>query len=85
MIFVGLFVGHLLFEPVYQLAQGEGDAQVDSAYDNQRFQLQVGCAGNDFVRGHQVAQEEGGCQGGLSLSLITLSTMNVNTSTVITV
>ena len=56
---------HLLLKPLHDLAQGEGDEQVDDGDDGQGLQGQVGGTPDDLVGGHDVAQEEGGGQGGL--------------------
>ena len=58
-------LGHLLFEVFHQLAQGEGEAQIDRTDNDQGLQLQEGSAGDHLVGGHQIAQEEGGSQGSL--------------------
>ena len=58
-------IGHPLLQIADQLAQGEGDAQIDDAHDDQALECLVGGAFDDVVLGHQIAYIEGGGQGGL--------------------
>ena len=59
-----LVVGHPLFKIRYQLAQGEGDAQIQDTYNDQALKCLVGGTFDDIILGHQVANIEGGGQGG---------------------
>ncbi len=54
----------LVFVDAYQLAESEGQHEVDNAYDEQGFDSQEGCAPYGQVGGHQIAYEEGGSKGG---------------------
>ena len=46
-----------------ELAEGEGEHEIDDAHDDQTFEGQIGGALHDQVGGHQIPHEEGGGQG----------------------
>ena len=58
-IFIGFVVGKLLFEQSHELAQREGNAQVNHTDDDKTFKAEVGCTLYGKIRGHKVAYKEG--------------------------